>query len=268
MPDKQAATLRALVIGDIVGQSGCRALFSMAKSLKREFAADMVIVNGENAVEGSGLTPEVLAEFFEAGADVVTSGNHIWKNKAIYPALDAENRLLRPENYPKVVPGKGHCTISVRDCKVSILNLEGGLNRSRLRCPFAVGRETVQKLKKESPIIFVDFHAESSQEKEALATYLDGEITALFGTHTHVQTADERVLPRGTGYITDIGMTGPAESVIGMSIKVALDRALTQMPLKLEIEDKPAVLMGVVIEVDPVSGKTIGLERFQKKSSL
>ncbi|MBN2351873.1 MAG: TIGR00282 family metallophosphoesterase [Spirochaetales bacterium] len=268
MPDKPETTLRALVIGDIVGQAGCRALFSMAKSLKREFAADMVVVNGENAVDGSGLTPEVIKEFFEAGADVVTSGNHIWKNKAIYPVLDTENRLLRPENYPKGVPGKGHCTITVRDCNVSILNLEGGLNRSRLRCPFAVGREMVHKLRKESPVILVDFHAESAQEKEALATYLDGEISALFGTHTHVQTADERVLSRGTGYITDIGMTGPEESVIGMSIKVAIDRALTQMPLKLEIEDKPAILMGVVIEINPENGKTIKLERFQKKSSL
>ncbi len=268
MPDKPDTILRALVIGDIVGKSGCRALFSMVKSLKREYAADAVIVNGENAVDGSGLTPETVADFFEAGVDVITSGNHIWKNKAVYPLLDSENRLLRPENYPKGVPGKGHCTITCRDHKLSVLNLEGGLNKSRLRCPFVVGKEIVQKLKRESPIILVDFHAESAQEKESLAIHLDGEVSALFGTHTHVQTADERVFPRGTGYITDIGMTGPAESVIGMSIKVALDRALTQMPLKLEIEDNPALLMGIVIEIDPATGKTLALERFQKKSSV
>jgi metallophosphoesterase (TIGR00282 family) len=268
MPAKPESALRILVIGDVVGKAGCRALFSMAKTLKKELAADCLIVNGENAVDGSGLTPETVADFFNAGVDVITSGNHIWKNKTIYPLLDSENRLLRPENYPKGVPGKGHCTISCRDQKISVLNLEGNLNRARLRCPFTVGRETAQRLRKESPIVLVDFHAESPQEKEALAVYLDGEITTLFGTHTHVQTADERVLAGGTGFITDIGMTGPAESVIGMSIKVALDRALTQMPLKLEIEDNPAVLMGVVIEVDPETGKTVSVKRFQRQSSL
>jgi metallophosphoesterase (TIGR00282 family) len=255
-----------MIIGDIVGKAGCRALFTMIKSLRKEFDAHLVIINGENAADGSGLTPEIVTEFINCGVDVITSGNHIWKNKTIYPILDTETRLLRPENYPKGVPGKGFCTVSRHDCLIGILNIEGNLNRSRLRCPFSVGKEIVQKLKKETNIIIVDFHAEVAQEKEALAVFLDGEISMLFGTHTHIQTADERILPGGTGFITDIGMTGPAESVIGMSIRVALDRALTQMPLKLEIEDRPAILMGIVIEIDPSSGKTLSIERFQRQS--
>jgi 2',3'-cyclic-nucleotide 2'-phosphodiesterase len=266
MPDKLHSPLRVMIIGDIVGKSGCRSLFTMIKPLRKEFGTHLVIANGENAADGSGLTPDIVTEFITCGVDVITTGNHIWKNKTVYPVLETECRLLRPENYPKGVPGKGFCTVSYRDHLIGVVNLEGNLNRSRLRCPFSVGKEIVQKLKKETKLIIVDFHAEMAQEKEALAIFLDGEISMLFGTHTHIQTADERILTGGTGYITDIGMTGPAESVIGMSIKVALDRALTQMPLKLEIEDLPAVLMGIVIEIDPSSGRTLSIERFQRKS--
>jgi metallophosphoesterase (TIGR00282 family) len=259
--------IRALVLGDVVGKSGCRALFSMVKSLKKELNADIVIVNGENAAEGSGITPEIVADFFNAGVDVITTGNHVWRNKNIYPLLEKEERIIRPENYPKNVPGRGTCTFKFRDTPISVLNLEGSLNKSRLRCPFLTGKESVQRLQHESPIIFVDFHAESAQEKEALAVYLDGEVSVVFGTHTHVQTADERVLPKGTGYITDIGMTGPIGSVIGMSSRIAIDRALTQMPLKLEVEDKPAVVMGAIIELDVKTGNTLSLTRIKKLSN-
>ncbi len=268
MPGSADTTLRILVLGDIVGKSGCRAVFCMAKSLKKDFAADLLVVNGENAVDGSGLTPEIVRELFNAGVDVITSGNHIWKQKSIYPLLDTESRLLRPDNYPKGTPGKGHCTLEVRDRKVSIISLEGKLNRARLRCPFTAAKDLIQKLRKESPHIIIDFHAEEAQEKESLAEYLDGDVSFVFGTHTHVQTADERILPGGTGYITDIGMSGPAESVIGMSIKVALSRALTQMPLKLEVEDNPATVMGIVIELDAETGKTLNIRRFQTQSSV
>lgn len=268
MPGNQDAALRILVCGDIVGRSGCRAVFSMAKTLKKENAADLMIVNGENAVDGSGLTPEIVRELFNAGVDVITSGNHIWKQKSVYPLMDTESRLLRPENYPKGTIGSGHCTVDVRGHKIGVVNLEGRLNRARLRCPFTTAKDVVGKLKKESRHIIIDFHAEEAQEKEALATYLDGEVSFVFGTHTHVQTADERILPGGTGYITDIGMTGPAESVIGMSIKVALGRALTQMPLKLEVEDTPAAVMGIVIDLDQVSGKTLNIKRFHLQSSV
>jgi metallophosphoesterase (TIGR00282 family) len=268
MPGNAETALRVLVLGDIVGKSGCRAVFSMAKTLKKEHAADLLVVNGENAVDGSGLTPEIVGELFNAGVDVITSGNHIWKHKSVYPLLESEERLLRPDNYPKGVPGKGHCTLEVRGRKISIISLEGKLNRARLRCPFTTARDLVQKLRKETRHIIIDFHAEEAQEKEALAVYLDGEVSCVFGTHTHVQTADERILPGGTGYITDIGMTGPAESVIGMSIKVALGRALTQMPLKLEVEDTPAAVMGILIELDSDTGKTRNISRFQTQSAL
>lgn len=262
------SSLRALLFGDVIGKPGCRALFSMAKSLKKEYHADLVLANGENAHEGSGMTAEIINDFFQAGVDVITSGNHIWRNRAIYPLLENENRLLRPENYPKGVLGKGVCTLTIGESKVNIINLEGNLNHSRLRCPFITGKETALKLRKESPITLVDFHAENPMEKEALAIYLDGTVSLVFGTHTHVQTADERILTGGTGYITDIGMTGPQESVIGMSPKIAMDRALTQMPLKLEVEDKPAVVMGIVVEIDRQTGKTLSIFRFQHISSV
>ena len=210
------------------------------------------------------MTPELVHEFFQSGVDVITSGNHIWHKKELYPLLITEDRLLRPENYPKDVPGKGTCTIKIKDTSVSVMNLEGKLNNARLPCPFQVGKDRVKKLKKLSPVIIIDFHAELPQEKEALALYLDGEISALFGTHTHVQTADERILPGGTAYITDIGMTGPADSVIGVAKEVAIRRLLSQMPLKMEVVDKPAVIMGVLIEIDARSGKAVSIVRFQE----
>lgn len=240
----------------------------MVKALKKELHADFVLANGENAHEGSGMSEEIMNGFFQAGVDVITSGNHIWRNRNIFAALEKENRLLRPENYPKGVPGKGNCTINCDEVRVSVLNLEGNLNHSRLRCPFTVGKETAQKLKREGLIVLVDFHAENPMEKEALAVYLDGEISLLFGTHTHVQTADERILQGGTGYITDIGMTGPRESVIGMSTKIAIERSLTQMPLKLEVEEKPAVIMGILAEIDVKTGKSVSIRRFQKESTV
>jgi metallophosphoesterase (TIGR00282 family) len=267
MPAKKDVPLneiKALVLGDVIGKPGTRALFYHLKKIIKKTDADLVIANGENAFEGSGLTPELVHEFFKSGVDVITSGNHIWRKKEIYPVLDSEDRLLRPENYPKKVPGKGFCTVQVKDSPVSVLNLEGKLNNARLPCPFQTGRERIKKLAKISPLIIVDFHAEMPQEKEALALYLDGEISALVGTHTHVQTADERILPGGTAYMTDIGMTGPADSVIGVDPEVAIKRLISQMPLKMEVVEKPAVMMGVLITIDVRSGKATTIERFKE----
>jgi len=273
MPDKTPGNgrenvIRVLAVGDIVGKPGCRALFSLLKSLKKSLQADCVIVNGENASEGSGMTPDIAQAFFNAGTDVITSGNHIWRKKEIYPLLEREDRLLRPHNYPKGVPGKGCCTISVRGTKVSVLNLEGMLNRARLVCPFHTAKEKISKLKKEGPVIIIDFHAELAAEKEALAIHLDGEVSVVFGTHTHVQTMDERILPKGTGYITDIGMTGPAESIIGMNTEVALRRALTQLPLKLEVAETSAILMGALFTIDCDTGKTLAIKRISEPAAL
>jgi metallophosphoesterase (TIGR00282 family) len=260
--------IKALVLGDVIGKPGTRALFYNLKTVIKETDADLVIVNGENAFEGSGLTPELVHEFYNSGVDVITSGNHIWRKKEIYSLLESEDRVLRPENYPKKVPGKGFCTITVKDIPVSVLNLEGKLNNARLPCPFQIGKDRIKKLIKISPLIIIDFHAEIPQEKEALALYLDGEISALVGTHTHVQTADERILPGGTAYITDIGMTGPVDSVIGVDPEVAIRRLVSQMPLKLEVVERPAVMMGVLITIDTRSGKAVAIQRFKKYCDL
>jgi len=260
--------LRVLILGDVIGQPGCRALFFGLKKLIKTTKADFIVVNGENAADGYGLTPELAEGLFQSGVDVITSGNHIWQKKEIYPLLESENRILRPENYPNGVPGKGHCIVEKSGAKIAVLNLEGRVYLSNLRCPFRVGREITTRLQNTTNIIILDFHAEWPEEKEALAIYLDGRISVLAGTHTHVQTADERILAGGTGYITDIGMSGPAESVIGMKIETAVKRGLTQMPLKLEVEDKPVEISGIVVEIDKSTGHTLSLKRIREKSVI
>ncbi len=262
-----ADKLRALILGDVVGQPGCRALFVGLAGLVRKYDADLVVVNGENAAEGFGMTPEIAERFFKSGVHVITSGNHIWQKKEILPTLQANDRLLRPENYPVGVPGKGHCMLSVRDIPVLVVNLEGRVNLSPLRCPFAVGKSLVKQFRSKTRIVIVDFHAESVEEKEALGIYLDGEVSAVVGTHTHVQTADERILPRGTAYISDIGMIGPEGSVIGMRRETAVMRSLSQMPLKMEVQNSPAEIMGVFIEIE-AGGKAARIERVQEKSAV
>jgi metallophosphoesterase (TIGR00282 family) len=262
-----ADTLRALVLGDVVGQPGCRALFVGLAGLVKSYDVDLVVVNGENAADGFGLTPEIADRFFKSGVHVITSGNHIWQRKEILPALQTNDRLLRPENYPAGVPGKGHCMLSVRDIPVLVLNLEGRVNLSPLRCPFQVGKSLVKQFHSKARIVIVDFHAEAVEEKEALGIYLDGEVSAVVGTHTHVQTADERILARGTAYISDIGMIGPQDSVIGMRKETAVMRSLTQMPLKMEVQNSPAQIMGVFLEID-AGGRAIRIERVREKSAV
>jgi len=261
-------TIRALVLGDVVGQPGCRALFVGVKDLVKRHGVDLVIVNGENAADGFGMTPDIANHFFKSGVDVITSGNHIWQKREIFPTLQTNDRLLRPENYPTGVPGKGHCLFAVKDIPVLVVNLEGRVNLSPLRCPFSVGKSLVKQFKSKARIIIVDFHAESVEEKEALAIHLDGEVSAVVGTHTHVQTADERILPKGTGFISDIGMIGPSESVIGMRRDTAIQRQLSQMPLKMEVQDTPADIMGVRLEIDASTGKALKIERIRERSAL
>ncbi len=256
--------VRALILGDTVGQPGCRALFFGLQALVRKTRADLVIANGENAEAGYGLLPEGMNNLFKYGVDVITSGNHIWQRREIYPFLDSESRLLRPENYPDGVPGKGTCLIEKRGVKIGVMNLEGRMYLAHLRDPFQTGRETAHRLARETKVILVDFHAESVEEKEALGLYLDGQVSAVVGTHTHVQTADERILPGGTAYITDIGMTGPSDTVIGMNRDIALRRSLTQMPLKMEVEDRPGVIMGALLEVDADTGRAAAITRIQQ----
>jgi 2',3'-cyclic-nucleotide 2'-phosphodiesterase len=275
-------TLTALVLGDVVGAPGCRALFIGLPELARRLGADLVIANGENAADGFGLTPEIADRMFKAGVHVITSGNHIWQRREIWPVLATSDTVLRPENYPKpergapgkgaelpAVPGKGHCIVTVREVPVLVVNLEGRVNLSPLRDPFQVGRSLLRQMRGRARVSIVDFHAEAVEEKEALALWLDGEASAVVGTHTHVQTADERILPGGTAYITDIGMTGPSGSVIGMRRETAIARSLTQMPLKLEVDNSsPAEIQGVLLELDPASGKAVRIERVRQASAV
>lgn len=265
MPGK---TLRALILGDVVGQAGCRALLLLLPGLVKEHEADLVVVNGENAAAGFGILPEMVEKFLTAGVHVITSGNHIWQQKEVVPFLDQEDRLLRPLNYPKGVPGHGFCTVEIRGAKVAVVNLQGRVRMNNILCPFLIGKETVRKLEKETKLILVDFHAEDPEEKEALAMYLDGDVSVVFGTHTHVQTADERILPKGTAYITDIGMIGTDNSVIGFKTDIALERSLTQLPIKMEAEEGPAAIHGIVVSLDVTSGTALSIQRIRTVSPV
>ena len=267
-PRRTPDPLRVLLIGDVVGPSGTRALFMNLARLRKRSRCDLVIANVENSAAGFGLTLAQADEYAGYGIDVMTTGNHIWQQREIWPRLDSDDRLLRPHNYPPSVPGKGACIVAVGDVKVAVLNLEGRVGMSHLDCPFRVARAEVARLRKETPLVVVDMHAESVEEKEALALYLDGSVSAVVGTHTHVQTADERILPGGTAYLTDLGMTGPRDSVIGMQADVVLRRSLSQMPLRMEVDEGPADICGALLTVDRGSGKAMALERIVERARL
>jgi metallophosphoesterase (TIGR00282 family) len=248
----------------VVGQPGCRAVFMSLQSLVKELKVDVVIANGENAADGLGLTPVLAEGLFKSGVDVITSGNHIWQKREILPLLDSETRLLRPENYPTGVPGHGSCVVSKKGVEIAVLNLQGRLNMYNVRCPFSVGLDLAKRLRSQARVIVVDFHAEAPEEKEALSLYLDGLVSAVIGSHTHVQTADERILSRGTGCITDVGMTGPKNGVIGMKPDISIRRALTQIPYKMEVEDTETVISGVLLEIDTDTGRSLSISRVSR----
>lgn len=255
--------LRVLFLGDIVGTTG-RVLFQKhIAALKAEIKADAIIVNGENSASGKGITSKIMRFFKHNGVDVVTSGNHIWRHKDIYPYLDEHKDLLRPENYPSSCPGTGVTLFNCCGYEIGIINLQGRIfMREHLDCPFKTAESVLTYLKSKTNMIFIDFHAEASSEKIGLAWYLDGKISGLVGTHTHVQTADERILPGGTAYITDIGMAGSLNSMIGMQKESVLSNLLTQMPSKFEVEIAPPYIMtGVYIDVDPSTGKAVDIKR-------
>ena len=258
--------LTVLFLGDVIGQPGTRAVFTHLKQLAKKTAADLVVVNGENAAEGFGLTPEAVTTIFDAGATVITSGNHIWQRKEVFRLLDSEPRLLRPANYPPGVPGHGHCIVDVKGSRVAVVNLQGRVRMARTDCPFRKANDLLRMLEKEADIVFLDFHAESTDEKEALAVYLDGSIAALVGTHTHVTTRDARVLPGGTAYVTDVGACGPSRSVIGFKPEISVRRVVTQLPLKNEVSETPATINGVVVVVDAESGHAESINPIREES--
>lgn len=260
--------LTVLILGDVVGQPGCRALYIGLRGLVQRLHADFVIVNAENAADGFGLTPAVAHQLLDAGIDVLTSGNHIWQKREIYDLLQNEKNLLRPDNYPKGAPGSGVFIADCRGSAIAVVNLQGRVRMYDVDCPFEAGLSIARKLKSKTPNIIVDFHAEDPAEKEALGMFLDGSVSAIVGTHTHVQTADERLLPRGTAFISDLGMTGPSDSVIGVDPTLAIRRSMTQMPLKMDVVDHAAVISGVVLSLNSDTGKVSKIERVRELSSV
>lgn len=256
--------MKILFVGDIIGRPGRRALRELLGRVVEEYQIDFTIANGENAAGGMGITPAIAMEIFEMGVDVLTSGNHIWAKKEILSFLNEEPRMLRPANYPEQVPGRGSGIFSSKEGqKVGVLNLEGRVFMKHLDCPFRVGEKEVERLRKETLAIIVDFHAEATSEKMAMGWFLDGGVSAVLGTHTHIQTCDDRILNEGTAYITDVGMTGPMDSVIGIRKQVALDRFLTQIPWKFDVASGEIELQGVMVEIDERTGKSKRIKRLR-----
>ena len=254
--------MRILMIGDIVGRPGRRAILENLSELRREMNVDFVIANGENAAAGHGITKEIAKQLFNAGIDVFTMGNHVWNKKEIFDYIEKEKRLLRPANYPPGTPGAGYQIYETKQgVSIGVVNVSGRIYMQELDCPFRTMDNILKELQYQTNLIFVDFHAEATSEKVAMGWYLDGKVTAVCGTHTHVQTADERILPNGTAYITDIGMTGPRDSVIGVTTEIVLEKFITQLPKRFEVADTSYQLNGVVIDVNPDNGQALKIDR-------
>lgn len=254
--------MNILFIGDIVGKPGRRAVRELLPLIVTRYDVNFVIANCENAAGGFGVTREIVAELFDQKIDVLTSGNHIWDKKEVYGFLDTFEALLRPANYPEGTPGFGSAVAKTPSGKtVGVLNLEGRVFMRPIECPFRVARKAIEELKKKTDIIIVDFHAEATSEKQALGWFLDGSVGAVIGTHTHVQTADEKILPGGTAYIGDAGMTGPHDSIIGVRKEIVIEKFLTGLPARFDPAKRDILLQGVLISVDEESGKSTSILR-------
>ena len=253
--------MRILMIGDVIGKPGRRAVKSLIPSLRLDHGIDLVIANGENTAGGFGLTLDTANELLESGVDILTSGNHIWDQKEIIPYLDERLPVVRPANYPDA-PGRG----SLIHNNVMVMNLMGRVFMPALDCPFRTADRILEEVAASGkpPVIIVDFHAEATSEKQAMGWYLDGRVSAILGTHTHVGTVDSRVLPRGTAYITDVGMTGPLDSVIGSETGIVLERFLTGMPQRLAVANGPVLLNSVLVDIDQDTGKALTIERMDR----
>jgi 2',3'-cyclic-nucleotide 2'-phosphodiesterase len=255
--------MNILMVGDVYGEPGRQAVAKLVPQLRQAHAIDFCVVNVENAAGGFGVTPAIARQMLEAGADVMTTGNHIWDKREIVEYITRENLLLRPANFPVGTPGAGHVTVKAGPHKIAVLNLMGRVFMLPIDCPFRKADEILPELRKETPIVLVDMHCEATSESIAMGWYLDGRVSAVVGTHRHVQTADERVLPGGTAYITDLGLTGPTDGVIGVDRDQIIQRFLNQMPIRFETAKGPAALHGVVITIDPESGRAAAIRRLQ-----
>jgi len=258
--------MRILAIGDVVGRPGRVIVERCLADLRGELDVDLAIVNCENAAGGAGITPPVAEELFRAGADVLTSGNHVWKKKEALGLLKLDHRVLRPANYAEGSPGSGSVIVeSLSGQKVGVLNLQGRVFMPDLvDCPFRVAQKELERLRLVTPVIVVDMHAEATSEKVAIGWFLDGKVSCVFGTHTHIATADERILPNGTAVITDVGMTGPYDSVIGRKVDQILERFLLGIPVRSEVAESNIQLHGIIVDVDPKTGKANAIERVSR----
>lgn len=256
--------MKILFIGDIVGKPGRLAIRQGLPDLVNKLKIDFVIANAENAAAGFGVTQAICEEIFSMGVDVLTSGNHVWDKKEAVTYITKENRLLRPANYPEGVPGAGSIVMKTSQGeKIGILNLSGRIFMQPLDCPFKAAKRELPALKEQTNVVIVDFHAEATSEKSAIGWYLDGEVSAIVGTHTHVQTADEKILPGGTAFITDVGMTGPVDSVIGVKKEMIIKKFLTHIPLRFETANGESVLSCVVLDINSKTGHAAAIQRLQ-----
>lgn len=254
--------LKLLFIGDIVGRPGRNIIKENLRNLIEENNVDFVIANGENAAGGNGITKKIAEELFDAGINFFTMGNHVWDNKEIFSFIDTEERIIRPLNYPPGAPGKGSNIIEIKNnLKIGIINISGRTFMQALDCPFRTCAEEIEKINKITNIIVVDFHAEATSEKQAMGWFLDGKVSLVVGTHTHVQTADERILPKGTAYITDVGMTGAYDSILGIDKDEVIKKFLNQLPARFEVASGRAQLNSVLVEIDEITGLAISIKR-------
>ncbi|HZJ29799.1 MAG TPA: TIGR00282 family metallophosphoesterase [Solirubrobacterales bacterium] len=243
--------MRILFIGDVVGGAGRRGLTRTMPALRENLRPDLVVVNGENAAGGMGITAKTAGQIFAAGADVITTGNHVYRHREVYPYLDETERIVRPANYPHANPGRGHIVFEHQGTRVAVINLSGAIGLEVARSPFFEVDSLLDRLAGEADLVLVDFHAEVTSEKVAMGWHLDGRVAAVCGTHTHVPTADARVLPGGTAYISDLGMTGSRDGVLGVRREIILEKFLTQMPARFETATEDVWVMGVLVETGP-----------------
>jgi metallophosphoesterase, MG_246/BB_0505 family len=252
--------MNILAIGDVVGSIGCRFLRQRLPAFKKMKGIDLVIANGENSADGNGLTPVSVQFLYDSGVDVITSGNHSFRRKESYELFDSSEYLIRPANFPSSVPGRGACIVDMGRVQIGVINLMGTIYMESLDSPF----DTADRLLADMPkITLIDFHAEATGEKRSFGYYLDGRVSAVFGTHTHVQTADECVLPQGTGYITDLGMTGPIQSVLGVKPELVIEKMRTKMPVRFALAEGDCKMECALFQIDEKSGKTVSVERIQ-----
>jgi len=256
--------LRVLFLGDIVGSPGRELIENNIAKLKDNYRPHIIIANGENAAGGRGINEKILKQLFQSGINIVTMGNHTWDQKEIFEFIDDYKHLIRPANYPMMTPGNGYAIFHFNSYKLAVINVQGRTYLPPLDCPFTKAMELVEIIKKETPNIIIDFHAEATSEKQAMGWFLDGKVTAVIGTHTHVQTGDERILPKGTAYITDVGMVGPYDGILGMKREQVIDKFITQLPQRFEVDNSDRwQINGIIIDINPDTGLAVKIERLR-----